>query len=62
MIEILEPRFHELNAERKMRTKKSLIYDRTNLLSRKIATLTDVVGLFKIENGYIKITRKIRVE
>lgn len=62
IVERLEPNIWELWAEAIPKKKKSLSYDRVNLLNKKIAKLTWITGLFKIENWYIKLTSEIRVE
>lgn len=62
LIERLEPNIWELWADKIPKAKKRLSYDRANLLNKKIAKLTGITGLFKIENGYIKLTSPIRVE
>lgn len=62
IIEGLEPNIWQLDSDEILKAKKRLGYDRANLLSKKIAKLTGVSWLFKIENGYIKLTSPIRVE
>lgn len=62
IVERLEPNLWELEPENIPKRKKSLSYDRVNLLNKKIAKLTWITGLFKIENWYIKLTSEIRVE
>lgn len=62
IVERLEPNIDELWAEQIPKKKKSLSYDRVNLLNKKIAKLTWITGLLRIENGYIKFTSEIRVE
>ena len=62
IVERLEPNIWELWLNIMNKKKKSLSYDRVKLLNGKIAKLTWVTSLFKIENGYIKLTSAIRVE
>jgi len=62
IVERLEPNIWELKNDEMRKRKKSLSYDRVKLLNGKIAKLTWVTGLFKIGNGYIKLTSAIRVE
>lgn len=62
IVERLEPNIADLKTNEIFKAKKRLSYDRTNLLNKRIAKLTGISGLFKIENGYIKLTSPIRVE
>lgn len=62
IVERLEPNIDGLSADEILKAKKRLSYDRANLLNKRIAKLTGISGLFKIENGYIKLTSPVRVE